>query len=210
MFSNANCNDEMHNEERRPVVGYEGLYSVTPAGDVYRETGHVVNRAGGTREVQGGLKTPTPNEKGYLRVGLWLGGKAKAHKVHRLVALAYLPNPDGLAEVDHLNFQRADNRVENLEWVSHAENVRRACASGRLRSEKRARGPVGSEHPRSKMDEVTVREARTRHHRDAASGRSLARAQGVSPSTMSRALCGKTWAHVGQPSLFDVLDAAGR
>ena len=60
---------------------------------------------------------------GYLRVQLYMGnGKARTEKVHRLVAIAFIDNPDNLPEVNHINHQRDDNRVENLEWVSHKEN----------------------------------------------------------------------------------------
>ena len=186
----------MHDEERRPVVGYEGLYTVTRTGEVYREPGRVTNRAGVSKDVQGGLKVPSPNEKGYLRAYLWKAGKVKALKVHRLVALAYLPNPDGLPEVDHLNFRRDDNRASNLEWVTHAENMRRARAAGRLRSPRGARGPVGVAHPRAKLDEAKVRDARHRRSAGTATGRALAREYGVNPTTISAAVTGRTWAHV--------------
>lgn len=60
---------------------------------------------------------------GYLRVQLYMGnGKGRTEKVHRLVAIAFIDNPDNLPEVNHINHQRDDNRVENLEWVTHKEN----------------------------------------------------------------------------------------
>ena len=60
---------------------------------------------------------------GYLRVQLYMGnGKARTEKVHRLVAIAFIDNPNNLAEVNHINHIRDDNRVENLEWVTHKEN----------------------------------------------------------------------------------------
>ncbi len=65
-------------------------------------------------------------EVGYLRVNL----EGKHHRVHRLVAEAFIPNPDKLPEVNHLNGIRDDNRVENLEWCSRLENMQHAYARG--------------------------------------------------------------------------------
>lgn len=66
---------------------------------------------------------PQKDTCGYLRVQLRaINGKAKTEKIHRLVALHFIDNPDDLPEVNHINHQRDDNRVENLEWVSHKEN----------------------------------------------------------------------------------------
>ena len=61
---------------------------------------------------------------GYKRVGLYCGGKFKCFLVHRLVAGAFLVNPDKLQEVNHINSITDDNRVENLEWCTHADNIK--------------------------------------------------------------------------------------
>lgn len=66
---------------------------------------------------------PLRDTDGYLRIRLSMGnGKARTEKIHRLVAIAFIDNPNGLPEVNHINHQRDDNRVDNLEWVSHKEN----------------------------------------------------------------------------------------
>ena len=68
----------------------------------------------GFREVKPGLTT-----WGYLQVGV---GSCKTAFVHRLVAEAFIPNPLGLRDVDHIDGNKSNNRVENLRWVSHKEN----------------------------------------------------------------------------------------
>ena len=80
---------------------------------------------------------------GYLCVHLYRGGKTtrKVRTIHQLVAEAFLGNPHGHTEVNHKDFNKANNNLKNLEWVSHKENVHHALAAGRrVRPEKRVRG----------------------------------------------------------------------
>ena len=68
---------------------------------------------------------PQVNHKGYLRVQLYGNTpKHKTYSVHRLVAQTYIPNPNNLPQVNHINEDKTDNRVENLEWISNADNIR--------------------------------------------------------------------------------------
>lgn len=75
------------------------------------------------------LKTPC-NAVGYPEVNLYANGKANIVLVHRLIALTFLPNPDGKREVNHKNGIKHDNRVENLEWVTPSENISHAYRTG--------------------------------------------------------------------------------
>ena len=111
----------------KPVVGYEGLYECSNLGNVrslnYRHTNTIKTLS------------PSINKDGYIRVHLWKNCKGKVLAVHRLVAEAFLPNPDNKPEIDHINTIKTDNTVflnedgsinyekTNLRWVTKKENM---------------------------------------------------------------------------------------
>lgn len=66
------------------------------------------------------LKTNTINNAGYKLIYI----QKRCYTIHRLVALHFIPNPKGLSDVNHINEDKSDNRVENLEWLSHRDNLR--------------------------------------------------------------------------------------
>ena len=66
---------------------------------------------------------PAKTKGGYLRLPLTINNKAKSYLVHRLVALAFIPNPNNYPEVNHKNEDKTDNRVENLEWCDRSYNI---------------------------------------------------------------------------------------
>jgi hypothetical protein len=76
---------------------------------------------------------PQPDNKGYLKIILEQGtDRMRNTRIHRLVAETYLPNPHNYDTVNHINEDKTDNRVENLEWMSNADNVEYSQAKVRL------------------------------------------------------------------------------
>ena len=98
-----------------PVRGYEGLYEVGKDGSVWSLN---YKRTGQRKQ----LRSVSDKDR-YLRVDLCKDGERKNCKVHQLVLNAFLPKPSEDLEVLHLNSIGADNRLENLAWGSHAENL---------------------------------------------------------------------------------------
>lgn len=77
------------------------------------------------------LKEDTSDKRGYKRVTLSHSGKLNRIAVHRLVALAYVPNPEGLPDVNHIDHDPTNNHYTNLEWVTHSQNMLHCHAAGR-------------------------------------------------------------------------------
>lgn len=98
----------------RDIKGFEGLYAVTSCGRVwsYRRNKFL---------------KPVPNSKGYLFVDLYVDGKHNLRMVHRLVAEAYIPNHNNYETVDHIDNNKLNNCLNNLQWMSRIDNNSKEC-----------------------------------------------------------------------------------
>ena len=110
------------NEIWKDVVGYEGLYQVSNLGNV-KSLPRCIEWKGSIRHQPERLLKPANNGKGYLRVCLCKNGKEKHCRVHRLVASAFIYNPNNLPEVNHIDENKTNNCVDNLEWCDHEYNI---------------------------------------------------------------------------------------
>lgn len=107
----------MNSEYIRPVKGYEGLYLVCA-------NGKILSAKTGEELAQNN------NPCGYLTVGLSKNCKTRQIRVHRIVAEAFIPNPLKKPQVNHINGNKKDNQVWNLEWCNNSENMIHAYATG--------------------------------------------------------------------------------
>lgn len=111
---------EIIKEEWRPVVGYEGFYEVSDQGHV-RSLDRTTKTKKGQRRLKGQPLVGAVGSHGYLCLNLRLDGKTHHWLLHRLVARAFLGEPEGL-HVDHKDRDRSNNQVDNLRYVLQAEN----------------------------------------------------------------------------------------
>lgn len=109
----------------KDIEGYEGLYEVSSNGRV-RSHDRLIDRTGvgqGAYVLKGRVLKLRSDRDGYILVTLSSDGIARTFKVHRLVAQAFIPNPENLSQVDHDDGRRANNRVINLKWSTVRNNL---------------------------------------------------------------------------------------
>ena len=114
-------------EELRLIEGTEDYY-ITRTAEVYHkytETGYYKLKS--RVNVQSG---------GYVYISLQLNGKAKSFRLHRLVAKAFLPNPNNLPQIDHIDNNKENNHVDNLQWVTAHQNAQKRNDDGLLINDK--------------------------------------------------------------------------
>lgn len=117
--------------EWRPIPGFDG-YEVSDTGEV-RSVSRVLSlRDGNVQRRRGKVLRSNVGSGGYLftHIGSEAGGTAQTVRVHRLVALAFLPNPNNLPEINHKNGIKTDNCLANLEWCDKSHNGRHAAQIG--------------------------------------------------------------------------------
>ena len=114
----------------KDVVGYEGFYQVSNLGRVKGCERMIVHFRGGLRKLKEKIRKCSKDTDGYLVLDLYKDGKGKFHKVHRLVAMAFCEMQNGKNEVNHINGNKEDNNLCNLEWCNASENQLHAFRIG--------------------------------------------------------------------------------
>ena len=150
------------------IKNYEGFYKIDHTGCVYSK-----------RKI---IK-PYDNGHGYLAVQLWKNGKCKQFYIHRLVAAAFIPNPNNYREINHIDGDKTNNSVSNLEWCDRSINVKHAYDTGLK--------PKGEKHFNHKLTENQVAEIRAT--RGKITQRELANKYGVTQGLIYAIQTNKCW-----------------
>src|SRR6185312_10171182 len=114
------------NEVWKPVVGYEGTYEVSCCGRIRSIPRMVLGRYGGMVPKPGKMLSLKTERNGYIRVCLRRQTGQCTMLVHRMVANAFIPNPEMLPVVNHIDGDKANNTAENLEWCTQRQNCHHA------------------------------------------------------------------------------------
>jgi len=170
----------MTTELIKGIKGYRGKYSITHEGKVYSHHHK--------RYLKSFVNT------NYLRVNLSIGGVVKKCRVHRLVAEAFIPNTENKSQINHIDGDKLNNNVSNLEWVTASENTKHAYDLGLHKQ-------TGTFNGNSKLTEKEVIEIRkvwskTRGLKLGITQKDLADKYKVSNKTISAIILRKTWSHI--------------
>ena len=120
-------------ENWRTIEGTNGNYSVSDLGNVRRNEHYTEVTPGTFNHYRERLLKPTTESSGYLVVKMQVGKKSIVKKIHRLVAEAFIPNPDNLPCVNHKDENCTNNSKDNLEWCTYKHNANHGTRNDRLR-----------------------------------------------------------------------------
>ena len=118
----------------KDIYCYEGQYQVSDIGNV-RSVDRIDSRG---RKLRGLILKPICEKDGYLTVNIYKNGIRKNKKIHRLVAEAFIPNPNGLPQVNHIDEVKDNNNVDNLEWCTSKYNNSHGTRNERVSKKVRA------------------------------------------------------------------------
>lgn len=169
----------------KDICGYEGYYQVSNLGRV-----RSVDRKDRTgRSLQSIIRSQSYDKYGYAILGLYKNGKMKTKKVHRLVAKAFVDNPNGFPEVNHKDENKKNNNANNLEWCTTKYNLTYGHRLDAVR---------GTNSNTVKLTEDQVREIRKIYIKnDPVYGQSaLGKRYGVSHTNIGDIVKNKSWKHL--------------
>ena len=178
-------------EEWRPVKGFEGLYEVSNLGRVRSlDRKYTISREryhGGINK-KGKIITGYKGEKHYCQVCLFREGKKSYAQIHRMVAEAFIPNPENKRQVNHKDGIKQNNVVTNLEWVTPSENILHSFEAG-------LNTHIGEKNIQAKLTRDQVAEIKKAYVKGSKEYgvRPLARKYGVSAPAIRAIVKGLTW-----------------
>lgn len=186
----TNTQTEQLREEWRPVVGYEKSYKVSNWGNVQSLDRTVRGPYGSTRTRRGKLLVPFENGCGYKSVSLHGGvRKRETMRVHRLVAQAFIENPDDSPYVNHIDGNKTNNLVSNLEWCTPIENNIHAVNTGLIDQK-------GQRNTQSKLNSIQVRIIRRLRQFGYGTDREIGKLFGVTKSNVWHLCSDSSWRHI--------------
>lgn len=174
----------------KDIKGYEGLYQISNKGRV-KSLARVIKRNNGRElPLKERIKNDVYDNKGYSRINLSKNGKSKKHSVHRLVANAFLIKQKHQDQVNHIDGDKKNNDVSNLEWCTGKENVRHSYAIGKA-------SHVGERNTFATINDDIAREI-IKLKDSGLTAKKVGQKVGASKNVVYSIWQGKTWTHVNR------------
>jgi len=117
-------------ENWKEIPSFAGYYEASDLGRIRRKKGETIYKDGRVANFSQTILKPSLTNKGYNRVYLSMNSNKYTKSVHRLVAETFIDNPESKKTVNHINMNKLDNSVSNLEWMTNKENMRHAFDNG--------------------------------------------------------------------------------
>lgn len=180
----------MEKEIWKPVLGYESYYEVSSLGRIRTIEREIVLPSHRYLKKQK-LLTQFKDGRGYLHVKLYNGkGKCKSITSHRIVALGFLDNPSNLPEINHIDGNKHNNNLNNLEWISRSDNIKHAYLTRDPQTYK------GSGNKNSKLKEEEVVKIREEYKKGKITYKDLSKKYNVGITLVGYIIKNQVWKHV--------------
>ena len=180
----------------KSICDFEGFYEISNLGNV-RSVERLVHKSNGRHAIFKSNPLKPTMGAGYFRVVLSMEGFKRTLSIHRLIAIAFIPNPKKLSCINHKNGIKTDNSLGNLEWCSYSENTKHAFKTGLLTSG--LKGKTGESHPTSKLKskEVVIIKDLINAGQTLIS---IAKRFNISDKAISDIKIGRTWRSINAPT----------
>jgi hypothetical protein len=174
----------------KDIKDYEGIYQVSNQGRVRSLDRIVVNKNGINIKRKGRVYKLSPEGSGYYQVQFYNKGKRVHKSVHRLVAFCFLINNNNLSDINHKDGNKTNNNVNNLEWMTHSDNMIHAHNNGLLRN------VDGENNNMSKITKIIAIDIFKKSWNTKIKQKEIADMYGISISCVSLIKRKKTWKHI--------------
>ena len=180
----------------KDVVGYKGLYQVSNFGNV-KSLDRIVNKPNGVSYLRKGkICTQSKSNLGYMTVGFTVNNKKVNKYVHRLVAEAFITNMNDYPQVNHIDCDKTNNRMYNLEWCTNSQNHIHASKNGLNKLHLHRVAYSGEENGRSLLTKEQVLEIKQKYIPYKYSAKKLSKEYNISESCITHILNNTSWKEI--------------